>query len=161
MEKSMIRAILACDDDWGIGKGGQLPWPNNKADLKWFKETTLNGTVIMGRKTWDSLPFKPLPNRKNIVVSNTMKHQEGIEVIRSDIFNSRMSILSKENNVWMIGGCHLIENNLPIIDEFWLSRINGVYDCEIFLPKTLIELTYELYSSEREGEVYVDKWKKI
>lgn len=157
----MIRAILACDDDWGIGKGGGLPWPNNAADLKWFKETTLNGTVVMGRKTWDSLPIKPLPNRRNIVVSNTMKPQNNIEIIRSDIYNSRMNVLGYEDNVWIIGGCQLIENSLPLIDEFWLSRIQGTYDCEVFLPRTLIELAYELHSSEREGEVYVDKWKKI
>lgn len=158
----MIRAILACDDDWGIGKGGGLPWPNNPADLKWFKETTLNGTVVMGRKTWESLPFKPLPNRRNIVVSNTMKLQDNVEVIRSDIYKSRMNVLSYENNdVWIIGGRNLIENSLTLIDEFWLSRIPGTYDCEVFLPKTIIEISYDLYSSEREGEVYVDKWKKI
>lgn len=157
----MIRAILACDDDWGIGKGGGLPWPNNPADLKWFKETTLNGTIVMGRITWDSLPFKPLPGRRNIVVSDTMKQQNDVEVIRSDIYRSRMNVLSYEDDVWIIGGSNLIENSLTLIDEFWLSRIKGAYDCEVFLPRTVIELTYELYSSEREGEVYVDKWKKI
>lgn len=157
----MIRAILACDDDWGIGKGGGLPWPNNPADLKWFKETTLNGTIVMGRRTWESLPFKPLPGRRNIVVSDTMKQQNDVEVIRSDIYRSRMNVLSYEDDVWIIGGSNLIENSLTLIDEFWLSRIQGTYDCEVFLPRTLIELTYELYSSEREGEVYVDKWKKI
>ena len=157
----MIRAILACDNDWGIGKGGGLPWPNNPADLKWFKETTLNGTIVMGRRTWDSLPFKPLPGRRNIVVSDTMKQQNDVEVIRSDIYRSRMNVLSHEDDVWIIGGSNLIENSLTLIDEFWLSRIKGTYDCEVFLPRTVIELTYELYSSEREGEVYVDKWKKI
>ena len=157
----MIRAILACDNDWGIGKGGGLPWPNNPADLKWFKETTLNGTIVMGRRTWDSLPFKPLPGRRNIVVSDTMKQQNDVEVIRSDIYRSRMNVLSYEDDVWIIGGSNLIENSLTLIDEFWLSRIKGTYDCEVFLPRTVIELTYELYSSEREGEVYVDKWKKI
>jgi len=157
----MIKAILACDDDWGIGKGGTLPWPNNTNDLAWFKENTLNDTVIMGRRTWESLPIKPLPNRKNIVVSDTMKLQAGIEVVRSDIYKSRIDTLSKTDNAWIIGGCHLIGNSLSIIDEFWLSRISGTYDCEIFLPRTLIELTYELYSSQHEGKVYVDKWKKI
>jgi dihydrofolate reductase len=157
----MIKAILACDDDWGIGKGGTLPWPNNANDLAWFKENTLNDVVVMGRRTWESLPVKPLPNRKNIVVSNTIKPQTGIEVVRSDIYKSRIDTLSKTDNVWIIGGCHLIENSLPIIDEFWLSRISGTYDCEIFLPRTIIELSYELYSSQREGKVYVDKWKKI
>ena len=157
----MIRAILACDEDWGIGKGGVLPWPNNSADLKWFKETTLNSAVVMGRLTWESLPFKPLPNRRNIVISNTMKPRENVEVVRSDIYKSRMDVLSNEGDTWIIGGSSLINNSLNIIDEFWLSRIAGTYDCEVFLPRTTIELTCKLYSSEYEGEVYVDKWRKV
>lgn len=156
----MIRAILACDDDWGIGKDGDLPWPYNPADLKWFKETTVNNAVVMGRKTWDSLPMKPLPKRKNIVVSRSLKAPVGVEVISPDIYNSRMSILSKEMPVWIIGGAQLLENSLSILDEIWLSRIQGTYDCDTFLPKTVIELTYELISSEWEGEVYVNKWRK-
>ena len=67
----MIRAILACDEDWGIGKAGTLPWPHNPADLKWFKETTSGGVVAMGKATWDSLPNKPLPNRNNIVITSS------------------------------------------------------------------------------------------
>ena len=62
-----IKAILACDADWGIGKDGDLPWPHNPADLKWFKQSTLNHTVVMGKATWDSLPVKPLPNRVNVL----------------------------------------------------------------------------------------------
>ena len=49
----IVTAILACDDEWGIGKDGELPWPKNSADLKWFKSTTLNCAVVMGRGTWD------------------------------------------------------------------------------------------------------------
>ena len=57
----MIKAILACDDEWGIGKNGDLPWPHNPADLRWFKNNTLNSVIVMGKSTWDSLPRKPLP----------------------------------------------------------------------------------------------------
>ena len=59
----MIRAILAHDAYWGIGKDGDLPWPKNPDDLKWFKECTEGGVVVMGKTTWDSLPNKPLPKR--------------------------------------------------------------------------------------------------
>ena len=68
----MIRAILACDENWGIGKSGALPWPHNPADLKWFKASTLNHTIVMGKATWDSLPVKPLSNRVNVVVSSLL-----------------------------------------------------------------------------------------
>lgn len=155
----MIRAILACDEEWGIGRNGDLPWPHNPADLAWFKSNTLDSTVVMGRNTWDSLPFKPLPNRHNVVVSSSMKTQHGIEVVRPDIYKSRCVIMNMVENVWIIGGARLIADSLDIIDEIWLSRISGTYNCDVFLPKELIETTFNLVSSEREGDVYVDKWR--
>ena len=155
----MIRAILACDDAWGIGRGGDLPWPNNPADLAWFKENTLNSTIVMGRNTWESLPFKPLPKRHNVVVSNTMREQTNIEVVRPDIYRSRCVTINMTDNVWIIGGAQLINNSLDIIDEIWLSRISGTFECDTFLPRELIETTFNLFSSEREGDVYVDKWR--
>jgi len=157
----MIRAILACDDEWGIGKNGDLPWPHNPADLRWFKQCTDGDVVVMGRNTWDSLPVKPLPKRKNLVVSQTAQPQPNVEVVKPDIFKSRLHILAEEMPVWIIGGAHLIETSLDIIDEIWLSQIEGTYDCDTFLPRTAIELTFDLVSSRRDGDVYIDKWRKI
>ena len=156
----MIRAILACDENWGIGKDNDLPWPNNPADLAWFKANTTDSTIVMGRNTWESLPFKPLPNRHNVVVSNTMREQTGVEVVRPDIYKSRIITVNMSDNVWIIGGAKLINDSLNILDEIWLSRINGCYDCDTFLPRDLIETTFELYSSQREGDVWIDKWRK-
>lgn len=157
----MIRAILACDEEWGIGKNGDLPWPANMQDLQWFKRNTLNNAIVMGRKTWDSLPVKPLPKRKNIVVSRSMKSPTDVEVVSPDIYNARLNVLSQEMPVWIIGGAQLLENSLSILDEIWLSRISGTYECDTYLPKAAIELSYELYSSEQEHGVYVEKWRKI
>ena len=63
-----IHLIWAQDQNGGIGQNGKLPWHISE-DLKNFKSLTINSTIIMGRKTWDSLPIKPLPNRKNIILS--------------------------------------------------------------------------------------------
>ena len=158
----MIRAILACDDNWGIGKDGDLPWPHNPADLKWFKENTVGGVVAMGKATWDSLPNKPLPNRNNIVVTRSEDDYNGggYHFVRFETAKAELVNMNKLQDVWVIGGARLVEGLLPIIDEIWLSRINGSYGCDTFLPRTLIELTYELYSSQREGDVYVDKWRQ-
>lgn len=158
----MIRAIFACDENWGIGKGGTLPWPHNSEDLKWFKECTMGGIVVMGRKTWESLPSKPLPNRKNIIVSDSItKAPTEVEILKTDIFNSRMNILKKEN-VWIIGGAQLIEGCLPLIDEFWFSRIRGSYECDTYLPRTAIELSYSMHESEiKQNGLYIEKWIKI
>ena len=78
-----IHLIWAQDYDGGIGKNGQLPWYIPE-DLKNFKKITLDSTIIMGRKTWDSLPFKPLPNRRNIVISRNPEISiTGCEVVNS------------------------------------------------------------------------------
>ena len=157
----MIRAILACDEEWGIGKDGDLPWPTNMNDLEWFKRNTLDTAIVMGRNTWDSLPVKPLPKRKNLVISRTSQSHPNVEFVKPDIFKSRLHVLAEEMPVWIIGGAHLLENSLDIIDEIWLSQIEGTYDCDTFLPRTAIELTFDLVSSRRDGEVYIDKWRKI
>jgi dihydrofolate reductase len=66
-----VKAILAHDEKYGVGKNGGLPWPHNPADMKWFRECTDGHIVIMGRKTWESLGNKKLPNRTNIVVTRS------------------------------------------------------------------------------------------
>ena len=157
----MIRAILACDDEWGIGKDGDLPWPHNPADLKWFKECTTGGVVAMGKSTWDSLPTKPLPNRNNVIVTSSEMDKSGpYHFLTFDQAPSHLKSMAKLQDVWVIGGAQLVNGLLSHIDEIWLSRIKGTYNCDVFLPRELIETTYSLYSSQREGDVYVDKWRK-
>lgn len=159
----MIRAILATDENWGIGKDGDLPWPHNPNDLKWFKECTTGGVVVMGKTTWDSLPNKPLPNRNNVVVTKEINRTPG--PFHFMTFETAIGSLPQMNmlqNVWVIGGAKLVEGLLPIIDEIWLSRISGEYECDTFLPRTLIEETFSLTDSgvDAEFNVYVDKYTK-
>lgn len=158
----MIRAILACDDNFGIGKNGGLPWPHNPADLKWFKECTLGGVVAMGKNTWNSLPTKPLPNRNNVVVTSSEMDRNGpYHFLTFDQAPSHLTSMAKLQNVWVIGGAQLVHGLYTIIEEIWLSRISGKFDCDTFLPVDIIEGSYSLISSQREGDVYVDKWKRI
>ena len=76
-----LKAIAAASLDRVIGKDGDLPWRLSE-DLKWFKKITSGHTILMGRKTWESLG-RPLPNRRNVVLSRTMEAVEGMEVVRS------------------------------------------------------------------------------
>jgi len=154
-----IKAILACDADWGIGKDGDLPWPHNPADLKWFKQSTLNHTVVMGKATWDSLPVKPLPNRVNVVVSSSDILAK-VDVLSITDLRRRLSSMDPDQDVWIIGGARLIEGMMDYIDEFHLSQINGTYNCDTFLPSTVIQELYTLTSSQFQGDVYVDIWSK-
>ena len=96
-----IHLIWAQDKNGGIGKDGKLPWHISE-DLKNFKSLTLNSTVIMGRKTWDSLPTKPLPNRKNIILSKTKKNGQ----ITYQSFEECLQEIKKQNlgKIFVIGG---------------------------------------------------------
>ena len=96
-----IHLIWAQDSNGGIGKNGKLPWHISE-DLKNFKKITSNSTIIMGRKTWESLPLKPLPNRRNIVLSKTKQNQ--VETYNS--YESCIEQLTEDNieKIFIIGG---------------------------------------------------------
>lgn len=160
----MIRAILACDNNWGIGKNGDLPWPQNKQDLKWFKETTTGKVVVMGKSTWDSLPdnSKPLPNRNNVVVTRSKNDKNGpYHFLTFDQAQSHLQSMNLLQDVWIIGGAQLVESLLDIIEEIWLSRIQGVYDCDTFLPSEKIKSNYILKSIETQNSLVIEKWTKV
>jgi dihydrofolate reductase len=158
----MIKAILACDEEWGIGKDGELPWPHNPADLKWFKDKTLGSVVVMGKSTWDSLPFKPLSNRKNIIVTSSKQENDttDYQFVKFNKINQLLLEITKNKDVWIIGGAKLIEGLLDIITEFHLSQIKGVYNCDTFLPETLIKESYLKSQSCEIGGVSFDIWCK-
>lgn len=95
---TMLTMIFACDRNGAIGKDGDLPW-HQSSDLQHFKRITMRKTVVMGRKTWDSLPFKNgLPNRRNIVMTRTAR--DDVEVMSFE----EVLALSEEEEVCIIGG---------------------------------------------------------
>ena len=163
----MIKAILACDEKWGIGKAGTLPWPRNSADLKWFKQTTTGKAVVMGRKTWDSLPVKPLPNRLNFVISSdNMGHYNprphgsykgpNVSKVVKDVIEVRYG---DRDDVWLIGGATLIESCIDVIDEFLLNMVDGDYDCDVFLPKDLIlDKFTQVPVIQQDNELNITRW---
>jgi|SRR6056300_288025 dihydrofolate reductase len=159
----MIRAILACDEEWGIGREGGLPWPNNSDDLKWFKETTMGSVVAMGRNTWDSLPNKPLPGRNNVVVTSRLDEdydKGGYHCMKFENAAIELVNMNRLQNVWIIGGSQLFIGLIDILDEIWLSRISGKYNCDTFLPGTLIQEKFTLTDSGKRGNLYIDVWSR-
>ena len=160
----MIKAILACDDLGGVSKAGTMPWPKNSKDLKWFKKNTARHTVIMGSTTWED-PFMPgpLPNRTNILVTTREGDYPGAHKYIKGNLAKKIQGLEKKNQestVWIIGGPNIIEQTLNIIDEFYLSRIPGKYDCDTFLPLKKIETLFEKTWVENHGSVEFQIWKK-
>jgi len=127
-------AIAAMASNRVIGRDGTLPW-HLPEDLKFFKKTTAGHPVLMGRKTFESIVAalgKPLPNRRNIVLSSTLAPQEGIEVIPHLASLSQLSALTSP--VYLIGGAQLYEALLPVCDELLLTWIDQPYEGDAFFP---------------------------
>lgn len=116
-----------------IGKGGDLIWHLSN-DLKHFKEVTSGHTVIMGYNTYASLPNKkPLPNRRNIIISSRLNEApEGFE-LASNILGA-MKMVFNEEEVFIIGGGMIYEQFLPMADKLYLTQINKDFNADTFFP---------------------------
>ena len=124
----MLSMIFACDENGAIGKNGDLPW-RQSSDLQHFKRTTLNKTVVMGRKTWESLG-KPLPNRRNVVMTR-QGVEEDVEVMSFDAIMR----LSDEEDVMIIGGGEIYALFLPYAKEIHRTMIHTVVEeADTFAP---------------------------
>ena len=115
-----IHLIWAQDKNGGIGKDGKLPWHITE-DLKNFKSLTLHSTIIMGRKTWESLPIKPLPNRKNIVLSKTKK----VGSMTYKTFQECLDGIKQQNldKVFIIGGRSIYKLFFKYADFLHITNI--------------------------------------
>jgi dihydrofolate reductase len=123
-------AIVAVDKNWCIGNGTEMLF-HLPMDLKFFKETTLGKTVVMGRKTWESLPKKPLLKRENIVLSRSSIAIEGATVI-TDI----NELIAKENSddIFVIGGGEIYNLLLPYCKKAIITKIDDMGKGNVFFP---------------------------
>jgi dihydrofolate reductase len=131
-----IIGMVALADKFLMGKKGGLPW-HNPEDLKFFKKQTENKTIVMGRKTWESIGSKPLPNRVNIVITSDKDYTvpEGVFVYH-DIDELITYITSLNHDCYIIGGNGLFVTLLKTIDKFLITNIKGEYEGDVFLdPK--------------------------
>jgi len=132
--------IFACDLNGVIGKNGDLPW-RQSTDLQFFKKTTLGKTVIMGRKTWESLPF-PLPGRRNIVISRS--NRDDVDVM--SVQETRE--LAKTEDVFIIGGGEIYSVFIEDSSVIYRTVINSeVEDGDTFAPEINTE-EFELSSEQ-------------
>ena len=120
----MISAIVAVDENFGIGFNGDL-LEHIPEDLKHFKELTSGHTVVMGRKTWDSLSKKPLPNRHNLVITKDPSIYELTNEVWFYTLRQIEVLMLKNKNVnyFVIGGGQIYEKLLPICDKVYLTKI--------------------------------------
>ena len=123
----MLSMIFACDEEGAIGKDGDLPW-RQSSDLQFFKRTTLNKPVVMGRKTWDSLG-RALPKRRNIVMTRSGLDAE-VETMSFD----EVMALANEEEVMVIGGGEIYKLALPYADTIYLTEVNASLNGHAYFP---------------------------
>lgn len=135
------------DEEQGLGVGGDLAW-RLSADLKHFKEITtasndplFKNVLIMGRRTWESLPskFRPLPGRINIILTRQKDYPKVTDVFIFDDLSqalSHVSTMDKINRVFIIGGANLYSQAIghPSCAGLFITRIRGSFHCDVFFP---------------------------
>ena len=126
-----LSIVVAMDDNHLIGKDNGLPW-HLPADLAFFKEITMGHSILMGRKTYDSIG-KPLPNRRNIVITrNSEIAITGCEVV--DSIEKALSITKDEKEVKIIGGANLFEQLLPDVSKLYITHVEGKFEGDTYFP---------------------------
>jgi dihydrofolate reductase len=128
-----ISIIVAVDRKYGIGRNNQLLC-HLPADMKRFKQTTSGHTVIMGRKTWDSLKVQPLPNRRNIIIT----HQKDLTITGAEVVHSTseaLALCQNEQEVFIIGGDSIYRQFYPLANKLYLTRIDAEFDADTFFPE--------------------------
>jgi len=126
------KAIVAVSEDGVIGRNGDLPW-RLSGDLQWFKKITMGHTILMGRKTWDSLP-KALPGRENWVLSRRNLRSEGMRLFSS--LKDVAEHLPDRQTLFVIGGGEVYRQALPLCHELYITQVHQkVPDGDAFFPE--------------------------
>lgn len=139
-----FKLIAAVCSDGGMGYKGQLPWPHCKADMAHFAKRTTGGgnnAVVMGKKTWDSIPARPLRRRANLILSSQppVKPDEHWFKTVPELFAHLNA--ANYDEVWIIGGASIYEQFLAMhatgeirIDEMCVTTMEGAHECDTFFP---------------------------
>ena len=129
----MISIIAAVSEDLGIGNDNELLW-HIPEDLKRFKRLTYGNTVLMGRRTWESLPRKPLPGRKNIVITDIPEECFEGSVTAYSIEDA-LSKCGKEEEIFIIGGGSIYKQFMPLADRLYITHVHRKAPADVYFPE--------------------------
>lgn len=131
----MINCLVAIEQSQGIGFNNSMPWPHLPGDMQWFRKITTEQVIIMGSSTWKSLPFKPLKNRINVVLSRTSDYgAQGADHTFSNP-DTALTFCQAEypdKEIFIIGGSEIYNIFLTVIDNFYITEIQQSYNCDKF-----------------------------
>jgi len=151
-----LSIIVAIAQNYAIGKDNKLLWHISE-DMKWFKKVTAGHTVIMGKNTYFSLPFRPLPNRRNIVITDIPGEKiEGCEMAYSieDAINKADS--EKEN--FIIGGASIYRQFFIIVQKLYITYVYSDFEADTFFPE-IKEMDWKLIQTYPQQEIHKDGLK--
>lgn len=142
----MISIIVAVSENWGIGKDNELLW-HLPEDLKRFKKLTLGNAIIMGKKTWESLPRKPLPGRQNIVLTDNP--DENIQdAVTAYSIEDALGKCEAGNEIFIIGGGSIYRQFMPLADRLYITHVHRKAQADIFFPEIDINM-WKVVSKEK------------
>ena len=155
----IISHLVALSNNFVIGVNNDLPWKLKK-DLQHFSAYTQNKAIVMGRKTFESIG-RPLPNRKNIVISSSLESQESLEVVPN--LNQAIEVASQWNKdnlaveeIVLIGGGYVFEESKNIVNKLVLTRVECEIDGDVFYPQIDLsdwkETSRESFKQDSENE---------
>jgi dihydrofolate reductase len=129
----MISIIVAVSEDWGIGKDNELLWHISE-DMKRFKRLTSGNTVIMGKRTWESLPRRPLSGRKNIVLTDdpdeTIK-----DAVTAYSLQDSLNKCDKDKEIFIIGGGSIYRQFMQIANRLFITHVHRKAPADIYFPE--------------------------
>ena len=131
----MISLIAAVARNRALGKDGQLLW-HLPEDMRYFRETTRGKPVIMGRKTWESLPdaFRPLPGRRNIVISRNSAYEAPGATLAGSL-DEAVRLTQDDAEVFVIGGAEIYRQSLPLAQRLYLTEVAQDFAADVFFPE--------------------------
>lgn len=149
----MIFCIWCEDLHRGISKNNKIPW-HIQDDMNFFKETTLNSTIIMGRKTFESIG-KPLPKRNNVVLTRN----KNWKFPNVEVFYDSKEIIEEFNEskeiVYVIGGKEIYDIFIPYSKKLLVSKLNQSYDCDIFMENNFHDFKLESKKQFNDFTLYI------
>ena len=149
----IVSIVVAISENNAIGKNNQLLW-YLPADLKHFKNITTGHTVIMGRKTYESVG-KPLPNRRNIIITRQDITIEGCEVVKS--IEDALALCASEEEVFIVGGAEIYRQSMHLTNRIYLTVVHQKFDADSFFP----EIHYDEWLETEQEDHEPDEKNKL
>lgn len=131
---SKVSIVAAVADNYAIGKQNKLLW-HLPADMKFFKELTSGHAVIMGKRTFESLPHGPLPNRKNIVLRSILSDGVTEGYFEADSLEDALELAENESRIFIIGGSTVYRHCLDKVDSMYITWVHAEFNADAFFPE--------------------------